>query len=107
MKRQVMVDSRVGSEGQLLASSTPRFQAGQSLGDFLLVYRWYWKSRLPERHGQLCVVHARGRMNSVQVEFLIDGVRHITSRFAIRRARSRAVPLQLDNAVGQELDNGA
>lgn len=51
------------------------------------VYRWHWRAKLPERHGKLLVVLARGKMNSVQVEFLEDGFRAITSRFAIRRAK--------------------
>lgn len=47
-------------------------------------YIWYWKSRLPERKGQACRVLARGKMNSVLVEFM-DGYKVITSRFAVRR----------------------
>lgn len=44
---------------------------------------WYWRSRLPERKGRRCRVLARGRMNSILVEFG-DGFKVITSRFAIR-----------------------
>jgi len=47
-------------------------------------YIWYWKARLPERKGQRCVIIARGRLNSVMVEFE-DGYRVVTSRFAVRR----------------------
>ena len=49
-------------------------------------YVWYWRARLPERHGQPCRVLARGRMNSVLVEFA-DGFLVVTSRYAVRRAR--------------------
>jgi hypothetical protein len=49
-------------------------------------YVWHWRARLPERHGQPCRVLARGRMNSVLVEFA-DGFLVVTSRFAVRRAR--------------------
>jgi hypothetical protein len=45
---------------------------------------WFWKSRLPERKGQTCRVLARGKMNSILVEFE-DGYKVITSRYAVRR----------------------
>ena len=47
-------------------------------------HRWRLRARLPERHGAPCRVTARGTMNSIEVEFA-DGVRHIVSRFAVRR----------------------
>jgi hypothetical protein len=50
-----------------------------------MTHRWYWRSRLPERHGQPCRVLARGALNSILVEFA-DGWRVVTSRFAVRRA---------------------
>jgi hypothetical protein len=48
---------------------------------------FYWRRILGgvERKGQPCRVTARGRMNSVCVEFP-DGWRVITSRYAVRRA---------------------
>jgi len=45
---------------------------------------WFWKTRLPERKGQRCRVLARGKMNSILVEFE-DGYRVVTSRFAVRK----------------------
>jgi len=45
---------------------------------------WFWRSRLPDRKGEPCRVLARGRMNSVLVEFG-DGTRVVTSRWAVRR----------------------
>jgi hypothetical protein len=45
---------------------------------------WYWRSRLPERKGQACRVTARGKLNSIRVEFA-DGLVVITSRYAVRR----------------------
>jgi hypothetical protein len=45
---------------------------------------WYWRSRLPDRKGQACRVTARGKLNSIRVQFE-DGFVVITSRFAIRR----------------------
>jgi hypothetical protein len=45
---------------------------------------WFWKTRLPERKGQPCRVLARGKMNSILVEFE-DGVKVVTSRFAVRK----------------------
>ncbi len=47
---------------------------------------WYWRSRLADRKDQRCRVLARGRMNSVLVEFE-DGYRVVTSRYAVRQAR--------------------
>jgi hypothetical protein len=45
---------------------------------------WFWKSRLPARKGQHWRVLARGRMNSILVEFE-DGYRVVTSRYAVRK----------------------
>lgn len=51
-------------------------------------YVWYWRARLPERHRQPCRVLARGRMNSVLVQFP-DGFLVVTSRYAVRRAENQ------------------
>ena len=51
-----------------------------------LTPNWRLRCRLSERHGTACRVIARGTMNSVQIEFA-DGVRHIVSRYAIRRIK--------------------
>jgi hypothetical protein len=50
----------------------------------MFTHVWFWKSRLPERKGQPCKVIARGRMNSILVEFE-DGFRVVTSRYAVRK----------------------
>lgn len=50
-------------------------------------HHWRLRVRLPERHGTACRVVARGKMNSVQIEFAADRVRHIVSRYSIRRTR--------------------
>lgn len=47
-------------------------------------HTWFWKSKLPERKGKCCRVLARGKMNSVLVEF-VDGFKVITSRYAVRK----------------------
>jgi hypothetical protein len=47
-------------------------------------YIWFWRSRLPERKGQMCRVLARGKMNSILVEF-VDGFKVVTSRYAVRK----------------------
>jgi hypothetical protein len=49
-----------------------------------MTHIWFWRSRLPERKGQPCRILARGRMNSILVEFE-DGYKVITSRYAVRR----------------------
>lgn len=51
----------------------------------LLDHVWHWKAKLPERKGQPCRVLARGKLNSVLVEFA-DGHQVITSRYAVRKA---------------------
>jgi hypothetical protein len=48
-------------------------------------FRWHWRARLPERHGQRLRVVACGRLNSCLIEFQ-DGARFITSRNALRKA---------------------
>jgi len=48
---------------------------------------WRLRVQLPERHGQRCRVRARGRMNSIEIEFE-DGLRHIVSRYSVRKLRS-------------------
>lgn len=45
---------------------------------------FFWRKWLPERKGQRCRVLARGKKNSILVEFE-DGYRVITSRYAVRR----------------------
>ena len=47
---------------------------------------WFWRVRLPERKDEPCRVVARGRKNSVLIEFA-DGLRVITSRYAVRKRR--------------------
>jgi len=51
-----------------------------------VTHLWWWRSRLPERKGQPCEVLARGRMNSILVRFA-DGLRVVTSRYAVRRRK--------------------
>ena len=50
-------------------------------------YTWYWRVRLPERKNQRCAVLARGKLNSILVQFE-DGFLVITSRYAVRKAPS-------------------
>lgn len=45
---------------------------------------------MPERHGQLFRVLARGTMNSCLVQFLDDGWKMITSRNALRKVAENA-----------------
>lgn len=45
-----------------------------------MTHVWFWKCRLPERKGQPCRVLARGRMNSILVEFG-DGVRVMVTTY--------------------------
>lgn len=50
----------------------------------MMTHYWRVRATLPERFKQPCRVIARGRMNSICIEFE-DGVRHIVSRYAVRR----------------------
>jgi len=45
---------------------------------------WFWRKHLPERKGQLCRVIARGKANSILIEFQ-DGKRFVVSRYAVRK----------------------
>lgn len=50
---------------------------------------WFWRPswwRPVDRKGKPCRVVARGKMNSILVEFE-DGFRVVTSRYAVRRAQ--------------------
>ena len=49
-----------------------------------MTHRWRIRTNLPERFGEPCRVLARGRMNSILIEFG-DGVRHVVSRYAVRK----------------------
>jgi len=51
------------------------------------LYRWHWRARLPERHGELFRVLVRGKLNSCLIEFLLDGWHVVTSRNALRRVQ--------------------
>jgi hypothetical protein len=48
---------------------------------------WRLRATLPERFGEPCRVTARGRMNSIEIQFA-DGVKHIVSRWAVRKLAS-------------------
>ena len=49
-------------------------------------HTWRWLKKLPDRKGQRCRVLARGKMNSVLIEFE-DGRKVLTSRNAIRKIK--------------------
>ena len=51
------------------------------------LYRWFWRARLPGRHGQLCRLLRTGTLNSALVEFVSDGWRVVTDRRAVRLVR--------------------
>jgi len=48
-----------------------------------MTHVWHWRQRLPGRKGMPCRILARGKMNSILVEFE-DGTQVITSRYAVR-----------------------
>lgn len=50
------------------------------------LYRWHWRARLPERHGELFRVLARGNLNACLIRFEADDAIVVTSRNALRRA---------------------
>jgi hypothetical protein len=57
----------------------------------MTLYRWMWGpgkiGRLPGRKWELCRVLVRGKRNSILVEFLQDGFKAVTSRYAVRKVR--------------------
>ena len=54
------------------------------MSDQLYIYRWDRQGR----KGQTCRVTARGKFNSIRVEFISDGYVMITSGNAIRRSHT-------------------
>jgi hypothetical protein len=50
------------------------------------LYRWFWRAKLPQRHGETFRVICRGAMNSCLIEFM-DGWRCVTSRNALRKIK--------------------
>ena len=52
----------------------------------LMVYAWGNNERRAQLQGRECVVLARGRMNTILVQFLDTGEKVTTSRFAVKRA---------------------
>ena len=49
-------------------------------------HQWWWRKFLPDRKGQACRVLARGRMNSILIQFA-DGTKVVTSRYAVRKVK--------------------
>lgn len=47
-------------------------------------YIWFWKKKLPDRKNDKCRVIARGKLNSILIEFE-DGFKVVTSRYAVRK----------------------
>jgi hypothetical protein len=70
------------------------------------LYRWHWRARLPERHGQLLRVLVVGALNSCLVEFVGDGWRVVTSRNAFRRVDSGQPEQGLNGRVGNGVGKG-
>lgn len=48
------------------------------------VYRW--RRYRPDLFGRLCLILARGRLNSILVQFE-DGTRHVVSRYSVRKIK--------------------
>ena len=53
------------------------------------LYRWFWKTKLPERRSEMFRVICRGALNSCMIEFP-DGWRVVTSRNALRKVQNDA-----------------
>ena len=49
-----------------------------------MLYTWFWRKKLPDRKNTNCLVIARGKMNSILIEFKSDGYQVVTSRNAVR-----------------------
>ena len=49
-----------------------------------MTHYWRLRCRLPERYKQPCRVLARGKMNSILIEFE-DGIQYVVSRYAVRK----------------------
>ena len=56
----------------------------------MLVYQYAWKNN-PVReklYGRKCVVLGRGKKNSILIQFLDDGEKHVVSRNSVRKAKA-------------------
>ena len=89
----------------LLSGGLSRCRRGESLvrqptSDAAWDHVWFWRVRLPERKDEPCRVIARGGKNSVLVEFA-DGLRVITSRYAVRKRGSTLVEQRTKNTRGR------
>jgi len=56
-----------------------------------MTHVWFWIAKLPESKGEPRRVLARGKMNSILIEFA-DGFRVVTSRYAVRKIQKAKVP---------------
>ena len=54
----------------------------------IYVYGWGNNSKRANMKARLCVVLARGKMNSCLVEFVDNGQREVISRNALRRLKN-------------------
>ena len=55
----------------------------------LYVYVWGNNSKRETMRGRECIVLARGKKNSIMIEFLDCGQREIVSRFAVRKIKGQ------------------
>ena len=49
-------------------------------------HAWHWRKYLPHRKDQRCSILARGKLNSVLIQFE-DGEKVVTNRYAVRRLK--------------------
>lgn len=70
----------------IMENALPQIRSGRRNRGAAMTHIWFWRKRLPERKGSRCRVLARGKMNSILVEFE-DGWKVVTSRYAVRKTR--------------------
>jgi len=61
-------------------------EAAESKPDY--IYSWGNNSKRETMKGRKCRILARGKMNSILIEFTDNGQREITSRYAVRKIQN-------------------
>ncbi len=53
----------------------------------LYIYAWGNNEKRKTLKGRICIVLARGKMNSIMIQFTDNKQREITSRYAVRKVK--------------------
>lgn len=59
----------------------------------MTIYHYAWKNNAVREklYGRKCIVLCRGKKNSILIQFLDDGEKHVVSRNAVRKDKDDAI----------------